>query len=139
MKFESSPFKDKYTFVKKEFPFGNFYLCDQFYVSEIFEEVHFDWEKVVQVADVLVEFYGEHSHIAFISNRFNSYSIEPQSWIKFHQEYDFLIAGAVVAYNKINYLNASIEKQFSKFSLKRCSSLSEAFQWIVNLREFKQS
>lgn len=50
MNFESSKFQHKYTYVKKEFHFRNFYLCDNFYISEIFEEVEL-------LNDALLEYY----------------------------------------------------------------------------------
>ena len=34
-------------------------------------------------------------------------------------------------------MNASIEKKFTKNSIKRCKSLSEAIKWILELEEFK--
>ncbi len=136
MTFEDSPFYSKYTHVKKEFDFGNFYLCDNFYISEIFEGVHFDWFKVEQLVDVLLEFYGIDCKIAWISNRINSYSIDPHTWIKFHKKYDFLVAGAIIVYNEVNYLSASVEKMFAQVSLKRCTSLGEGFEWIKQIKEF---
>lgn len=134
MNFESSPFIDKYKHVKKEFPFGNFYLCDNFYIAEINEGVHFSWENAHQLADLIEEFYGKGVKVGWISNRLHSYSIDPQSWIKFHEHYNFLKAGAIVSYNRINYINATIEKQFSKLKIKRCHSLSQALDWITNFK-----
>jgi len=34
-------------------------------------------------------------------------------------------------------MNATLEKQFTSNSLKRCSSLEEALHWMQNIREFK--
>ena len=134
MRFESSPYKDQFSFVKKEFPFGVFYLCDSFYISEVHEGIHFDWDCAHQLADLLEEFYGKDAKVGWISNRLNSYSIDPQSCVKFHENYYFLYAGAIVSYNDVNYINATLEKRFSKIKIKRCHSLEQALDWITNFK-----
>ncbi len=137
MRFEDSKFFPLIKHKKIEFPFGNFYISNQFLISELNEGIHFDWNKILQVIDVIYDYFGGYKKIAYISNRIYSYSIEPHLWLKFHEEYDFIIATATVSYNDFNYMNATIEKLFSKSSLKRCSNLDEAIHWIQNLDEFK--
>ena len=136
MQFIDSNFFEKLEHKEVKFSFGNFYLFDKFIISELNEGVHFSWDKVLKVVEIIIENYGEDAQIAYLSNRVNSYSIEPQSWIDFYKSYDFVIACAVVAYSDFKYLNATIEKHFFKNSLKRCNSLEEAITWIQNLREF---
>jgi len=136
MNFEYSKFQHKYTYVKKEFHLRNFYLCDNFYISEIFEEVNYSWEEVELLNDLLLEYYDPNIKIGWVSNRINSHFIEPQSWIKFHEKYDFYVASAIVSYNDITYLNATIEKQFSNINIKRCSNSGRALDWITSLKEF---
>ena len=55
----------------------------------------------------------------------------------FNKEFGFIVASAIVVYDDISYMNATIEKQFTGKSLKRCSSLEEAIHWVQNLDEFK--
>ncbi|WP_298553430.1 hypothetical protein [uncultured Algibacter sp.] len=47
-----------------------------------------------------------------------------------------IVASAIVIYNNSNYMNASIEKQFTNRSIKRCMSLKEAIGWMESLKEF---
>ncbi|MEW4925378.1 hypothetical protein [Algibacter sp. 2305UL17-15] len=136
MKFEKSPYFEKLKPYKLELPFGNYYLCPNFFIGELFEGVHFDWEKTEILVKEIIKFYGEFKPIAFISNRINSYSVDPQNWIKIVQKYNILVASAIVAYNNSNYINASLEKHFAKKSIKRCLSLSEAIGWVESLEEF---
>jgi len=75
--------------------------------------------------------------IGYIANRMNSYSFEPQLWLDFNNEYDFVVASAVVSYSDFGYLNSSLEKHFFKKSLKRCHSLDEAIEWMLELDELK--
>ncbi len=136
MQFKDSKFFEELAHKEFNFSFGNFYLCDKFIISELSEGVHFDWDKVAEVVKIIIEHYGENTQIAYLSNRINSYSIKPQSWIDFFKNYDFVVASAIVTYSSFNYLNATIEKHFFEKSLKRCYSLEEAITWIYNLREF---
>ncbi|MBA6152587.1 hypothetical protein [Gelidibacter maritimus] len=139
MRFEESKYFDLLPHTKIEFSFGNYYFCKNFVISELQEGVHFDWEKILEVIGAMLDYYGEGIEIAYISNRVNPYSIEPQLWYRFHEEFDFIIATATVAYNDFGYINASIEKQFANISLKRCDNLSEALSWVKHLKEFSQN
>ena len=84
-----------------------------------------------------VEFYGKNARVGYISNRVYSYSMNPHSWMKVQKNYDLIFAGAIVVYNNFTFMNASIEKKFSDISIKRCLSLDEAVDWILNLKELK--
>ncbi|MGZ0017016.1 hypothetical protein [Yeosuana sp. AK3] len=137
MRFEDSKYFKELKPKKVTFGFGNFYFCDLFFVSEINEGEHFDWPKVTLVAKELFQHYGLNAKLGYISNRINSYSSEPQSWEKIDRKYGIIVASAIVSYNNFSLINASLEKQFSKKSIKRCLSLDEAVTWITTLNEFK--
>ena len=139
MTFEESKYFKLLNHKKVEFPFGVFYLMDKFIISELNDEIHFDWDKIQEVIGMLIDNYGEKPRIGYLSNRVNSYSIEPQLWLDFHRDYDFIIASAMVSYTDFNYLSATIEKHFTKASLKRCFSLDEAILWMLELEEFTQN
>ncbi|MEO8773863.1 MAG: hypothetical protein ABI371_05990 [Gelidibacter sp.] len=139
MRFEESKYFNLLPHSKIEFSFGNYYLFDNFVISELHEGVHFHWDKILEVIGALMDYYGEGIRIAYISNRVYSYSIEPQLWYRFHKEFDFFIATATIAYNDFAYINASLEKQFTKISFKRCDNLDEAIAWVKNLKEFSQN
>ncbi len=139
MRFEESKYFNLLPHSKIEFSFGNYYLCDSFVISEIHEGVHLDWDKILEVIGATLDYYGDGIQIAYISNRVESYSIEPQLWLRFQKEFDFIIAIAAVAYNDLAYVNASLEKLFTNKSLKRCHELNEAIVWTENLEEFSQN
>jgi hypothetical protein len=136
MKFENSKYFNQLPYSKIEFSFGSYFFLDNYIISELNEGIHFDWQKIEEVISAIAEFYGDHFKIGYISNRINSYSVNPQLWVNFYEEYNFIVASAVVAYNDFNYMNASLEKHFSKNSVKRCHSLDEAINWMSNLKEF---
>nr|WP_321222715.1 hypothetical protein [uncultured Psychroserpens sp.] len=136
MKFENSKYSKTLKYKKVTFPFGNLYTTKRFIISELNEGVHVDYSIV---SDLITKFSEEIKtgvQIGYIANRVNSYSFEPQLWLDFNNEYDFLVASAVVSYSDFGYLNSSLEKHFFKKSLKRCQSLDEAIEWMINLDEF---
>jgi hypothetical protein len=136
MHFENSKYCKELRYTKVEFSFGNFFFCDRFFISEIHQGEHFDWQKVRQVAKEIFKHYGLNAKLGYISNRIYSYSSEPQSWDKIDKKYGIIVAGAIVYYNDFTYKNASLEKMFSERSIKRCMSLDEAILWMKNLKEF---
>lgn len=135
MKFEESEFS-KLKHFKLEMRFGNFYFLETFFISELNEGVHFNWEMIKRVMDKVVDFYGKDIKLGYISNRVNSYSMSPQAWGKVDRNYGIIIASAIIYYNDFSYKNASLEKLFSKKSIKRCINLDEAIYWMENLKEF---
>lgn len=135
MKTEDSEYYKTLKPSKLEMPFGNYYFFEKFIVAELFESVHFDWEKAELLIAEVFSFYGENTKLGFIANRVNPYSIDPQNWVKLEKKYSFVMASAIVVYNMSTYMNASIEKKFAKKSIKRCTSLKEAIEWVLNLKE----
>ncbi|GAL68962.1 hypothetical protein [Jejuia pallidilutea] len=136
MKFEKSPYFKTLKPYKLELNFGNYYFCEKFIVSELFEGVHFDWDMVQELIQEIYKFYGEGIKLGYIANRVNAYSIDPQNWLKIEKKYNILVAAAIVVYNNATYINASLEKLFTQKSIKRCLSLKEAVEWIESLEEF---
>lgn len=133
MKFEESEHSKTLDYYKLEMPFGKFYLCERFLISEINSGVHFDWNKAQTVLKEVIEFYKPGKKLGYISNRINSYSVNPEIWTKTSTTSSIMIASAIVYYNYMMYLNASLEKRFSKVDMHCCLSLQEAINWITNL------
>jgi len=135
MKFEDSKYYKELNSKKIVLPFGDFYFCDKFYLAEIYEGVHLDYSKVKGLMEQIVDFYGADKKIGFISNRINSYSLDPNFYVRIDEEFGKIVASAFVIYSSISYMNATIEKRFSKKSIKRCLLLDEAIEWILNVKE----
>ena len=136
MRFEDSKYFNELDHKKLEFPFGNFYLCHTFFISELHEGVHFGWEEVKLLMNKIIDFYGNNSKLVYISNRVNSYSSDPNSWEKTYKKYGVIVASAIVYYNDFTCKSASLEKLLSEKSIKRCISLDEAILWVKTLKEF---
>lgn len=132
MKFENTLLSKTLSYYKLEMPFGDFYFCEKFLISELHSGVHFDWSKIEMVVKEVIKFYGKDVKLGYISNRVNSYSVDPQDWGKV-EKYHMMAGSAIVYYNYMMYMNASLEKRFLKTTMHRCLSLDEAIEWILKL------
>ncbi|MFK5981881.1 MAG: hypothetical protein QM499_03120 [Flavobacteriaceae bacterium] len=112
-------------------PFGNFYFFEKFVVSELNEGVHFDWKRVKILSDIMTNHYGEVNNLIYLSNRVNSYSIEPQSWLKFDSKYHLFKASGIIAYDNRGGLSVVLERLFSKERIKRFRRLKDAIEWAL--------
>lgn len=137
MKFEDSKYSKRLPYKKLEFSFGTVYATNRFIISELNEGIHVDHEIAGELIEAFTEEIRSGAQVGYIANRMNSYSFDPQLWQDFNNDYNFLIATAIVSYNDFSYINSTIEKHFFKKSLKRCHSLEEAIEWMIQLDEFK--
>ena len=137
MKFEDSKYSKRISFKKLEFSFGTVYATNRFIISELNEGIHVDHTIASELIETFTEEIRNGAKVGYIANRLNSYSFDPQLWQDFNNDYDFLIATAIVSYNEFSYINSTIEKHFFKKSLKRCRSLEEAIEWMMQLDEFR--
>lgn len=136
MHFEDSDFSKHLNYTKIDLNFGFLYLTDDFFIMEVNEEEHFNWDKLNTVLDSLRNHYGNHKTLAYIANRVNSYSIDPVLWSYFDKDDSILIAASIVSYRDSSFMNANIEKQMASIPLKRAHSLGEAINWVQQLKEF---
>lgn len=136
MHFEDSDFSKQLNYTKIELNFGFLYLTDDFFIMEVNEEEHFNWDKLNTVLDSLRNHYGNHKTLAYIANRVNSYSIDPVLWSYFDKDDSILIAASIVSYRDSSFMNANIEKQMASIPLKKAHSLGEAINWVQQLKEF---
>ncbi|MCR8667764.1 hypothetical protein NO995_08730 [Aestuariibaculum sp. M13] len=135
MIFENSAYYDREQFFKLEKPYGTFYFGEKYILSEMHEGIHFDWSMVKDLLNDIEAYYENEVKLAYISNRIHSYSRDPHNWQKL-SALNFIVASAIVIYNDMAYLNATLEKRFSKESIKRCQCLNEAIEWVLDLKEF---
>lgn len=136
MHFEDSPFSKSLAYNKVVLDFGSYFLFDDFFIMEVNEGVHFNWNKLDILLSSLRSHYGNHKALAYIANRVHSYSIDPVLWSYFDKDDSILIAASIVSYRDSTYLNANIEKQMASIPIKRALSLEEAINWVQKLKEF---
>ena len=136
MTFKNSPYYNTLKFKEIHLEFGNYYFCDHFVIAEINEGIDFTWDNILNVAMLITEYYGNNVKVGYISNRVNSYSNDPRLWSVFEDNYNFIVANAIVSYNRFGGFNADLEKYLTKSIIKRCTSLKEAIEWMISLKEF---
>lgn len=139
MTFENSKYCKLLEYKKVVFSFGNLFITKQFVISELNEGIHVNHMIAGEIVAHFSEDIKKNLKIGYIANRINSYSYEPQLWPDFNNEYDFLVASAIVTYSDFGYLTSTIDKHFFKKSLKRCTSLDQAIEWMMQLKEFKKT
>lgn len=135
MHFENSLLSKSLSYEKLTLDFGTNYLFENFFIMEVNEGVHFNFEKLNELLTEIIEYYGFHKKLAYIANRVNSYSIDPILWSYFDKEDSLLVAASIITYNESSFMNANIEKQLASISVKRSSSLEEAIGWVQRLSE----
>ncbi|NRD22532.1 hypothetical protein HNV10_04725 [Winogradskyella litoriviva] len=135
MHFEKSLLSKSLSYEKLTLDFGTNYLFENFFIMEVNEGVHFNFEKLNELLSEIIEYYGFHKKLAYIANRVNSYSIDPILWSYFDKDDSLLVAASIITYNESSFMNANIEKQLASISVKRSSSLEEAIGWVQRLSE----
>lgn len=135
MKFEESKYFHELNPHKCTLPIGNFYFCEKVCIAEVNEGMHLDSNILLSLMKELISYYGYNKKLGFISNRIHSYSLDPNLYIELSKEFNIITISALVVYSEMSFMNASIEKRFSKIKMKRCSSLDQAIEWILTRRE----
>ena len=131
VKVEDSIYKDEYR-EKLSLDSGNFYIFDKFVIGEVKEDQYFDWETAkVIIQRVYLHFGTTDIKVSYISNRVNSYSVQPKDWLNFFKERHKLKSIAVVAYNKMGMMSVVLERIFSKAPIRKFGGLEDAVNWIL--------
>lgn len=135
MKFEKSKYYNQLKSKKVELSFGTFYFLEKFFINEINEGIHFDILKIQELVSAIGEHYGDNFKIGHVSNRINSYSFEPQLWVDFYKEYNFISGSAIIAYSSFNSKSVDIENMFSKNTVKGFHTLDEGIKWMLDFNK----
>lgn len=122
----------------REYEFGVFYFFDGIVISEIKEDVVFNWAMAKKAIDAAYEIIGKDKPIAYISNRIYNYSVVPTDWIKFYTHRNHLELYSVVAYNKSGLASIILEKMFFRNNIRQFSDLESAINWSLSKIEAKK-
>ena len=125
---------------KLKLPFGNFYLCDQVIVSEVFEETLYGLKEARMVFEKAGEFYKSVYNVkkrVYLSNRINSYSVKPVSWLSFEHTSKFLLGYGVIDSRPNGITNALLESKFVPIEFGNFDCLEDAMLWVNRLNNNK--
>ncbi|MCL6274361.1 hypothetical protein M3P19_10090 [Muricauda sp. 2012CJ35-5] len=123
----------------REYEFGVFYFFDGLVISEIKEDVVFNWNMAQKTIDAAYEIIGREKPIAYISNRINNYSVVPTDWLKFFTNRHQLELYSVVAYSKSGLASLILERMFFKNNIRQFSDLESAIKWSLTKLESKEN
>lgn len=134
MKLQDSSFADK-VIIHYSFDFGNVYFLQNIIITEFKEGIVSSFKKVKEIIDYAEKLYGPKTSIIYISNRINSYSVDPIDLIKTNNKYPNLKAVGVVYHAKMSQRFLNIEKMFCSKPIENFYSLGDAMNWATNLLE----
>ncbi|WP_053991341.1 STAS/SEC14 domain-containing protein [Mangrovimonas sp. TPBH4] len=120
-----------------DFPNAEILVFDDFLVVQIREgaDIH---PKHNEKLNEIVETHYSGKHFVYISNRVNSYSVDPLTYVE-TEKITNLIGIAIVTDARIMRKNAEYEKNFFDKPYKIFNTLSEAIQWAHKiLTDFQQ-
>ncbi|GHC63767.1 hypothetical protein [Ulvibacter litoralis] len=112
----------------KEYHFGKLTIYDHCVVSVMNEGITVT-PKDNDVLKEISETYFKGKTFGYISNRINSYSIDPSVYIQ-TSKIENLVAFAIVTTDSIGLLNTEIEKMFFDKPFEHFLLLEEAIEWI---------
>lgn len=123
------------------YPFGSFYLFENFIVGEINKDVVFTWKDHAKIlVEEISNLYDQNGKdLVYISNRINPYSVVPSDWVHFFK-YSYSLKGyGIISYEAKGRLNTMLEKLFMRSKFKSFDNLSDAIIWAKKLANSKDS
>ncbi|TKD66718.1 hypothetical protein [Flavobacterium sp. ASW18X] len=118
------------------YPFGDYYLFENFVVAEVKEDIVFNWkDHAKQVVEELTNLYDHNGkEVVYISNRVNNYSVVPSDWIHFFRFSYSLKGYAIVTQKKgKSWSNSLLEKMFMRNQMQTFLDLEDAIEWANEL------
>ena len=132
MKFKDSVYANT-EFLECSFNFGTLYLLPNIIVTEFNEGIMFTYDNAVEFIDIVDDFYKSKSNVFYISNRINSYAVNPLDWIKINKKFKNLKAIGIVQPDRLSKRFFNIEKMFCPRKIEAFDSLDEAMKWVGKL------
>ncbi|WP_299883981.1 STAS/SEC14 domain-containing protein [uncultured Lacinutrix sp.] len=110
------------------FDFGEVKFYKNFLITELNEGISFDIEGAIKISE-LVSIHFKEEPFAYISNRINSYSVVPISYLKIETIFPTIKAFAAVTYSELQKSVIEIENSFLNGMLADFNDLDEAIKW----------
>ncbi len=110
-----------------EMEIGNYFFYDNIVIVEAKEGIMLSYKRYLSVI-LLILNITERKPWIYISNRINSYAIQPLDY-KYLNKIPSLKALGIVNYTESGYLNSEFEAQFCKKPFRVFHNLTEAVIW----------
>lgn len=108
---------------------GKVVFFKNYLVIEVAEGISFDYEKAKKLSE-LTNFHFEDRPFGYISNRVNSYSLEPIDYTRIKEVFPNIVAFAAVTYSKSQKTSVKIENMFYQEGIVSFDSLEKAIKWV---------
>ena len=118
----------------EKYDFGSLKVGDHFIIGEMKEGADIQLDVVSKLIDIAHEqLNGE--RWAYISNRVNSYSLQPLVHFELSKVEKNMIAFAVVTDKESHIKNAELEKSFSggQYEFECFANIENAIAWVIKL------
>ncbi len=119
--------------VEQSLAIGKLMIYQNITVAEVNEGVHVTRDKIADILMVAHDFYGRSTPFIYVSNRVNSFSIDPLGYYEAIRLFPNLIAYAIVSQNKSRRALAVLEKLFIKKPIQVFDNLPKAIAWAEDL------
>ena len=132
-------FEATYKNLSKEvykFEFGTFYFFEHIVVSEINEGVTLVFDNTKDLIQLINDTY-QGRPFGYLSNRVNSYSVDPTGYYKVEEQFPNMAGFAVVYYSPFMQGTLKIEKLFLNAPFQGFDELNKAFDWLEYLVKSK--
>ncbi len=120
-----------------KYDFCEIEVYDKYIVVVMFEGITLTPEHNIVLLNISKKYF-KNSNFGYITNRINSYSVDPRIYFE-TSKIKNLAAFAIVSSKKIDKSNAEIEKLFFKKPFKHFTEIKEALNWVLDKVSIYQS
>ncbi|MUH37255.1 STAS/SEC14 domain-containing protein [Zobellia amurskyensis] len=122
-----------------DFGFAKFWFYPNYIVGEFAEGADVSKEDSIGPITFIKRIYSTTVPFIYISNRKNSYSMDPMGYKDIVDMFPNLIGMAIVSDNKYRRMIATLEKMFIKKPIGVFHKLEEAYEWATqNIEELNK-
>jgi hypothetical protein len=116
---------------KLKFRFGTLELFQNYVIAEMKEGITVIPEYNDELATIAETFY-KNRPFAYITNRKNSYSVDPQTYLR-TAKIENLVAFIVVSKEPVKHSNLALEKIFYNKPIELFEDLGQAIEWAEEI------
>ncbi|UOB17307.1 hypothetical protein [Abyssalbus ytuae] len=110
------------------FDFGIFYFFEDFIIGEMDDGADITFENCRELIYTIKKNY-KLNVFGYVSNRINSYSVNPLDYKLINKHLGNLISFAMVCYDNTCQKSIDIEKRFCSRTVKTFNDLDDAIEW----------
>ncbi|MEO8933768.1 MAG: hypothetical protein ABI295_05625 [Xanthomarina sp.] len=114
-----------------DLPQSEIFIFDDFLICQIREGATIKLEHHIKLNEIISKHFSDR-RIVYISNRVNSYSIDPLTYVEI-EKIPNLIAIAMIPETELMRKNAEYERDFYDKPYEIFSNLSEAIAWAYSI------